>query len=89
MDIYEDEHAVTLKMDVPSVDAKEIDVRIENNAPTVQVSADYEKGILKINLAKKAEAKPRTIKIDVSGQKTLETKVYSKIAQAAPTWKRR
>jgi hypothetical protein len=37
-----------------------------------QVSADYEKGVLKIKLAKKAEAKPKQIKVNVGSQKTLE-----------------
>jgi len=100
VDIYEDEHNITLKIEVPGIDEKDIDVRIENNTLTVhgerkiekeekeenfrrverqyggftrsftlpssvdtgQVSADYDKGVLKINLAKKAEAKPKQIK---------------------------
>ena len=45
-----------------------------------QVSADYDKGVLKINLAKKAEAKPKQIKVNVRGEKTLEAKVPSKVA---------
>jgi HSP20 family protein len=39
-----------------------------------QVSAHYDKGVLKINLAKKAEAKPKQIKVNVGSQKTLEAK---------------
>src|SRR5579864_6867928 len=112
VDIYEDEHNITLRMEVPGIDEKDIDVRIENNTLTVhgerklekeekeenfrrverqygsftrsftlpttvdaeKVSANYEKGILKISLAKKAEAKPKQIKVNVSGEKTLETK---------------
>ena len=35
--------------------------------------ADYDKGVLKIKLAKKAEAKPKQIKVNV-GEKTLEGK---------------
>src|SRR6476659_6819775 len=45
-----------------------------------QVSADYDKGVLKIKLAKKAEAKPKQIKVNVGSQKTLEAKVHGKVA---------
>jgi HSP20 family protein len=45
-----------------------------------KVQADYEKGILKIVLPKKAEAKPKQIKVNVGGQKTLEGKGPSKAA---------
>src|SRR5579862_6017966 len=117
-DIYEDEHNITLKLEVPGIDEKDIDVRIENNTLTVhgerkiekeekeenfrrverqygsftrsftlpssvdtgQVSADYEKGVLKIKLAKKAEAKPKQIKVNVSSEKVLDAKVHTKAA---------
>jgi HSP20 family protein len=42
------------------------------------VSAHYDKGVLKINLAKKAEAKPKQIKVSVGGEKTLATNVRGK-----------
>jgi len=112
VDIYEDEHNITLKLEVPGIDEKDIDVRIDNNALTVhgerkiekeekeenfrrverqygsftraftlpssvdpaQVSADYNQGVLKIKLAKKAEAKPKQIKVNVGGEKMLEAK---------------
>ena len=45
-----------------------------------QVSAHYDKGVLKIKLAKKAEAKPKQIKVNVGSEKTLEAKVHSKAA---------
>src|SRR6195256_5470816 len=118
VDIYEDEHNITLKVDVPGIDEKDIDVRIENNTLTVhgerkiekeekeenyrrverqygeftrsftlpssvdpgQVSADYEKGVLKIKLAKKAEAKPKQIRVNVGGEKILEAKAPGKAA---------
>ena len=118
VDIYEDEHCITLKMEVPGIDEKDIDVRLENNTLTVhgerkiekeekeenfrrverqygnftrsftvpnsvnpeQVSADYEKGVLKIKLAKKAEAKPKQIKVNIGSEKTLEAKVRAKVA---------
>jgi HSP20 family protein len=119
VDVYEDEHSITLKIDVPGIDEKDIDVRVENRTLTVtgerkfekeekeenyrrverqygsfsrtftlpttvdteSVSADYEKGVLKIKLTKKAEAKPKQIKVNVgSGDKTLEGKGPSKAA---------
>ena len=118
VDIYEDEHNITLKLEVPGIDEKDIDVRVEGNTLTVhgerkiekeekeenfrrverqygsftrsftlpssvdpaQVSANYDKGVLKINLAKKAEAKPKQIKVNVGSQKTLEAKVHAKVA---------
>jgi len=43
-----------------------------------QTSAHYEKGILNIRLAKKAEATPKLIKVNV--EKTAEGKSPSKVA---------
>ncbi|PYV46547.1 MAG: molecular chaperone [Acidobacteria bacterium] len=118
VDIYEDEHTITLKMEVAGIDEKDIDVRIEGSTLAVhgerklekeekeenyrrierqygsftrsftlpnsvdpnQVSAHYEKGVLKVNLAKKAEAKPKQIKINVGSEKVLEAKVQGKAA---------
>jgi len=118
VDVYEDEHNVTLKIEVPGIEEKDIDVRIENNTLTVhgerkiekeekeenyrrverqygsftrtfnlpttvdaeKVSANYDKGVLKISLPKKAEAKPKQIKVSVGGEKTLEGKAPSKAA---------
>jgi HSP20 family protein len=118
VDIYEDEHNITLKLEVPGIDEKDIDVRVENSTLTVhgerkiekeekeenfrrverqygsftrsftlpssvdsgQVSAHYDKGVLKIKLAKKAEAKPKQIKVNVGSEKTVEAKVQGKAA---------
>jgi HSP20 family protein len=118
VDIYEDEHNITLKMEVPGIDEKDIDVRIENTTLTVhgerkiekeekeenfrrverqygsftrsftlpsavdtgQVSANYDKGVLKVSLAKKAEAKPKQIKVNVGSEKVVEAKVHGKAA---------
>jgi HSP20 family protein len=118
VDVYEDEHKVTLKIEVPGIEEKDIDVRIENNTLTVHgerkiekeekeenyrrverrygsftrtfnlpqtvetenVSATYDKGVLKISLPKKAEAKPKQIKVNVGSEKTLETKGPGKAA---------
>src|SRR2546426_8494779 len=121
VDVYEDEHNVTLKIEVPGIDEKDIDVRIENNTLTVhgerkfekeekeenfrrverqygsftrqftlpntvdpeQVSATYDKGVLKITLAKKAEAKPKQIKVNVGSERTLEGKESKGAGRAA------
>lgn len=45
-----------------------------------QVSANYDRGVLKITLAKKAEAKPKQIKVNVGSEKTLEAKAPGKAA---------
>jgi len=109
VDVYEDEHSLILKLEVPGVNEEDLNVSVENDILTVQgerkfekeekeenfhrierrygsftrtfklpntvdaekVDASYEKGILKITLAKRAEAKPRQIKVGV-GQKTLQ-----------------
>src|SRR6202165_4081673 len=118
VDIYEDEHTITLKLDVPGIEEKDIDVRIQDNTLTVhgerkiekeekeenyrrverqygsftrtfnlpttvdseKVSANYDKGVLKISLPKKAEAKPKQIKVNVGSEKTVEAKGPSKAA---------
>lgn len=111
VDVYEDETGITLKMEVPGIDEKDIDIRLENNTLSVRgerkfekdekednfqrierrygsftrsftlpttvdtenVAADYDKGVLKIKLSKRAEAKPKQIKVNVGGgQRALE-----------------
>jgi HSP20 family protein len=112
VDVYEDEHSIQLKMEVPGIDEKNIDIRLENNLMTVRgerefnketkeenyhrierrygsfsrsftlpntvnpedVKADYDKGVLTIRLGKRAEAKPKQIKVSVGeGAKTIES----------------
>src|SRR5438270_8188094 len=118
VDIYEDEHNITLQLEVPGIDENDIDVRIDNNTLAVhgerkiekdekeenfrrverqygsftrtftlsnsvdpgQVSAHYDKGVLKVKLAKKAEAKPKQIKVNVGGEKMLDAKTHRKAA---------
>jgi HSP20 family protein len=58
---------------------------LPNTVDQESVQADYDKGVLKIKLAKKEEAKPKQIKVNVNSekqgtQKTLESKGPSKVA---------
>jgi len=47
------------------------------------VSAHYDKGVLKIKLEKKAEAKPKQMKVNVGSQKTLGGKEPKGVGKAA------
>jgi HSP20 family protein len=109
VDVYEDEHSYKLSFEIPGVNEKDIDIRLENNTLTVRgerkfekemkeenfhrverrygsfarsftlpntidadkVSADYREGVLTVVLAKKAEAKPKQIKVGLG--KSLES----------------
>ena len=109
VDIYEDEHSLVLKLEVPGMNEEDLNVSLENSTLTVsgerkfekeekeenfhrierrygsftrtfrlpntvdaeKVEAGYDKGILKVTLAKRAEAKPKQIKVG-NGQKTLQ-----------------
>ena len=119
VDIYEDEHSVQLKLEVPGIDEKDLDVKVENNVLTITgerkfekeekeenfrrverrygsftrsftlpntvstegIKADYEHGVLKVRLAKRAEAKPKSIKVNVGNPTTLEGKKVESQAQ--------
>jgi HSP20 family protein len=122
VDIFEDEHDIVLKLEVPGVDQKDLDIRIENNTITIRgerkfesetkeenyhrverrygsfqrsfglpqtvnpeaVTADYVNGVLKVTLAKRAEAKPKQIKVNVgSVPKSIESHGVESKGQAA------
>jgi HSP20 family protein len=121
VDIYENEHNITLKLEVPGVNQNDIDVRLENNTLTVRgerkfeteekeenfhrierrygsfsrsftlpssvdpenVKAEYKDGVLNIELAKRAEAKPKQIKVGVTGAAQKEHKQVKGTGQAA------
>jgi HSP20 family protein len=112
VDIYEDEHKVALKLEVPGMKQDDFDIRIENNTLTIRgerkfekeekeenfhrierrygsfyraftvpntvdtnsVQASYDAGVLKVELAKRAEAKPKQIKVAVGGSKPIDSK---------------
>jgi HSP20 family protein len=105
VDIYEDSKKVVLKLEVPGIEEKDLDIRVENNTLTVKgerkfekeekeenfhrierrygtfyraftlpstvdtehVQANYQNGILKVELNKKPEAQPKQIKVNVGG----------------------
>jgi len=110
VDIYEDAQKVVLKLEVPGIEEKDLDVRVENHTLTVKgerkfekeekeenfhrierrygsfyraftlpstvdaehIGASYSAGVLKLELAKKPEAQPKQIKINVGGEKKAE-----------------
>ena len=105
-DIYEDEKKIAIKLEVPGIEEKDLDVSVENNTLTVKgerkfekeekeenfhrverrygsffraftlpstvdtehVAASYNAGVLKLELAKKPEAQPKQIKVNVGGK---------------------
>jgi HSP20 family protein len=109
VDVYEDEHNLVLKLEIPGVEESDLNIEWENNTLTVKgerkfekeekeenfhrierrygsftrtfrlpstvdaekVEAGYDKGLLKITIGKRAEAKPKQIKVG-NGQKTLQ-----------------
>ncbi len=110
VDVYEDEHKIVLKLEVPGMKESDLDIQLENNVLTVKgerkiekeekeenfhrierrygsfyrsftipstvnpdsVKASYEAGVLKEELEKRAEAKPKQIKVEVGTPKQVE-----------------
>lgn len=104
VDIFETEQNVVLKAELPGIDPKDVEVRVENNTLFLKgqrkfesevkeenyhriersygsftrtfalpgtvnaenVSADYKGGVLTLTMPKREEAKPKTIKINIS-----------------------
>jgi HSP20 family protein len=104
VDIFETENDIVLKADLPGVDPKDVEVKVEDNTLYLKgerkfekevkdenyhriersyrsfarsfslpnsinaekVEAEYKDGLLTLTLPKREEAKPKTIKIDVS-----------------------
>jgi len=103
VDVFEDADAITLKVELPEVDAKDVDIQVEANQLTVRgerklekadqrdgyhriertygafsrsftlpntvdaehISAESRDGVLRVVLPKRAETKPRQIKVQV------------------------
>jgi len=109
VDVFEDTDSITLKVEVPEVEAKDVEILVEGNTLTLkgerkleneekrdgyhriertygsfsrsftlpstvdaeQIRAESKDGVLRVVLPKKAETKPRQIKVGVSpGQAT-------------------
>lgn len=108
VDIYEDGDGITLKAELPEVDAREVEIQVEGNTLTLKgerklenedkrdgyhriertygafsrtftlpstvdvehITADSKDGVLRVRLPKKAETKPRQIKVAVSAPAT-------------------
>jgi HSP20 family protein len=107
VDVYEDEHKIVLKLEVPGMKENDLDIQLENNVLTVRgerkfdkeekeenfhrierrygsfyrsftvpntvnpenVKASYDAGVLRLEMEKRPEAKPKQIKVAVgSGQ---------------------
>jgi HSP20 family protein len=110
VDVYEDAKKVVLKLEVPGIEEKDLDIRVENHTLTVKgerkfeadekeqnfhrierrygtffraftlpstvntenVQANYNAGVLKLQLSKKPEAQPTQIKVNISGSQKVE-----------------
>ena len=104
VDIYETDDAIVLKAELPGIDPKDVEVRVEDNTLYLKgerkyekevkeqnyhriersygsfarsfslpssinaekVKAEYKDGLLTLTMPKREEAKPKTIKIDVT-----------------------
>jgi HSP20 family protein len=110
VDIYEDEHKLLLKLEIPGIRQEDLDVRMENTTLSVRgersfesegkeenfhrverrygsfyraftvpntvdpqsIKAEYDAGVLRLELQKRAESKPRQIKVSVGSAKQLD-----------------
>jgi HSP20 family protein len=116
VDIYEDEHKLVLKIEIPGMRQEDLDVRMENNTLSVKgersfqsegkeenfhrverrygtfyraftvpntidpesIKAEYDAGVLRLELQKRPESKPKQIKVNVGSAKELNN--YQPIA---------
>ena len=121
VDIYEDAQKVVLKLEVPGIEEKDLDVRVENHTLTVKgerkfeaeekeqnfhrierrygsfyraftvpntidaesIKADYDAGILRLELQKRPETKPKQIKVNVGSAKQVNQQAAPEVAKTA------
>jgi HSP20 family protein len=121
VDIYEDEHKLVLKIEIPGMRQEDLDVRMENNTLSVKgersfqsegkeenfhrverrygtfyraftvpntidpesIKAEYDAGVLRLELQKRPESKPKQIKINVGSTKELNNQTAA--AETAKT----
>jgi HSP20 family protein len=107
VDIYETENELVLKADLPDLNEKDLDVRVENNMLTIRgerkfeqkvkeenylriertygsfsrsfslpntvsaetIKAEYKNGVLTVEMPKRAESKPKQVKVNVTNGK--------------------
>jgi HSP20 family protein len=117
VDIYEDEHKLVLKLEIPGMRQEDLDVRMENTTLSIKgersfqtegkeenfhrverrygsfyraftapntidpesIKADYDAGVLRLELQKRPESKPKQIKVNVGSARQLNQN-----QQAAP-----
>jgi len=125
VDIYEDEHKIVLKLEVPGLKQEDLDIQIENNTLTVRgerkfekeekeenfhrierrygsffrsfsvpntvnsegVRASYDAGVLRLELEKRAEAKPKQIKVQVGSGSAASSTAPKQVEGATTTGK--
>ena len=109
VDIYEDEHKLVLKLEIPGIRQEDLDVRMENTTLSVKgersfqsegkeenfhrverrygtfyraftvpntinpesIKAEYDAGVLRLELQKRPESKPKQIKVNVGSAREL------------------
>ncbi|HWE24689.1 MAG TPA: Hsp20/alpha crystallin family protein [Myxococcales bacterium] len=116
VDVFEDNDAITLKLELPEVDAKDVDIQVEANQLTVRgerkleheekrdnyhriertygsfsrsftlpstidtehISAESKDGVLRVVLPKRAETKPRQVKVQVESARPSQVGAHAK-----------
>ena len=116
VDVYEDNDAITLKVELPEVDAKDVDIQVEANQLTIRgerklenaenrdgyhriertygafsrsftlpstvdtehISAESKDGVLRVVLPKRAETKPRQIRVQVDASHPSQVRSQAK-----------
>ena len=116
VDVFEDTDAITLKVELPEVDAKDVDIQVESNQLTIRgerklenaesrdgyhriertygaftrsftlpntvdtehISAESRDGVLRVVLPKRAETKPRQIKVQVEAARASQVPATNK-----------